>query len=95
MVTLAEVNPFFGDTSSVVLNSAGLNLRQGTYHVVDQATGAGADGNLTAVPQGGQAAYETWTTAQTGVGSANVYLQIDPSSQVDTASAGPRTSPRR
>jgi len=50
------------------------------------ATGAGADGNLTPVTQGGQAAYETWTTAQTGVGSANAYLQVDPSSQVYTAS---------
>ena len=49
------------------------------------ATGAGADGNLTAVTQGGQSAYETWTTAQTGVGSANVYLQVDPTSQVYTA----------
>ena len=51
------------------------------------ATGAGADGNLTATTQDGQAAYETWTTAQTGVGSANLYLQVDPSSQVYTASS--------
>ena len=163
-VTVAEVNPFFGFTGSVVLNPDGLNLDKGTYHVVDAltgtvppqttlasggvcvpvtlasaqlaqwkvlrgaapagtpvpascpvtnggattvsvsaaqsttgvgtglvflnvgATGHGADGNLTPVTQGGQAAYETWTTAQSGVGSANVYLQIDPSSQVDTAS---------
>jgi hypothetical protein len=50
------------------------------------ATGTGADGNLTQATQGGQAAYETWTSAQSGVSPANVYLQIDPSSQVDTAS---------
>lgn len=49
-------------------------------------TGQGADGNLTATTQGGQSAYATWTTAQSGVGTANVYLQVDPSSQVASAS---------
>ncbi|MBR7836594.1 beta-galactosidase [Actinospica durhamensis] len=50
------------------------------------ATGLGGDGNLYSVTQGGQAAYETWPNTQTGVSPANVYLQIDPSSQVYTAS---------
>ena len=50
------------------------------------ATGAGADGNLTQVTQDGQAAYETWTTAQSGTGAANIYLQVDPNSQVYTSS---------
>ena len=50
------------------------------------ATGAGADGNLTVTTIGGQSAYQTWTTAQTGVGSANAYLQLDPGSAVARAS---------
>jgi hypothetical protein len=49
-------------------------------------TGTGGDGNLTQATQGGQAAYETWTSAQSGVSPANIYLQLDPSSQVDKAS---------
>ena len=49
------------------------------------ATGAGADGNLTTTTIGGQSAYQTWTTAQTGVGSANAYLQLDPGSAVARA----------
>jgi hypothetical protein len=164
-LTLAEVNPYFAYDGAVELSPAGLDLRKGTYHVVDEtngtvpaqttlangeicapvdmpsatldqwtvvpgaapagtpvaancsltgngptsvsgtaaeagssgvgdgliflnvgATGAGADGNLTQLTQDGQAAYETWTTAQTGVGSANVYLQLNPTSQVYTAS---------
>ena len=51
------------------------------------ATGLGGDGNLYSVTQGGQAACETWPNTLTGVTPANVYLQIDPSSQVCTASA--------
>ncbi|RAG85517.1 glycoside hydrolase family 42 [Streptacidiphilus pinicola] len=50
------------------------------------STGLGADGNLTLVTQGGRAAYQTWTSAQSGVGPANLYLQLDPSSQVAKAS---------
>ncbi|MEY9912511.1 hypothetical protein ABIA35_008773 [Catenulispora sp. MAP12-49] len=50
------------------------------------ATGLGGDGNLTQVTQDGQTAYETWTSAQSGVTPANVYLQLDPSSQVAKAS---------
>lgn len=50
------------------------------------ATGQGADGNLTAVTQGGRAAYTTWTSKQSGAGAANVYLQVDPFSQVAKAS---------
>ncbi|HEY3482216.1 MAG TPA: hypothetical protein VGL02_25255, partial [Streptomyces sp.] len=50
------------------------------------ATGKGGDGNLTQVTQGGQTAYQTWTSAQSGVTPANVYLQLDPSSQVAKAS---------
>jgi hypothetical protein len=50
------------------------------------ANGQGADGNLSAVTQGGRAAYATWTSNQSGAAAANVYLQIDPSSQVAKAS---------
>jgi hypothetical protein len=159
-ITLGEVNPNFGYTGSVTLHPKGLNLVNGTYHVVDAltgqapaqkpladgsvcvpvtmqsaqlgqwsmlpgaapagtpvpaacpssssgatsvtgtagqsgggliymsvgATGQGADGNLIQVTQGGQTAYETWTSAQSGVTPANVYLQLDPSSQVAKAS---------
>lgn len=50
------------------------------------ATGAGADGNLTSTTLGGQSAYQTWTSAQSGAGSANAYLQLDPGSAVARAS---------
>ncbi|MFE0464065.1 beta-galactosidase [Kitasatospora sp. NPDC058965] len=50
------------------------------------STGQGADGNLTAVTQGGRSAYATWTRSQSGVNPANMYLQVDPSSQVAKAS---------
>ncbi|WP_194926518.1 beta-galactosidase [Catenulispora pinisilvae] len=50
------------------------------------ATGQGADGNLTQVTQDGQTAYETWTSSQSGVTPANIYLQLDPSSAVAKAS---------
>ncbi|MBF9069145.1 beta-galactosidase [Streptacidiphilus fuscans] len=49
------------------------------------STGQGADGNLTAVTQGGRAAYQTWTSAQSGATPANMYLQLDPTSQVAQA----------
>jgi hypothetical protein len=50
------------------------------------ATGAGADGNLTVTTIGGQSAYRTWTSDQSGVGPANAYLQLDPGSAVARAS---------
>jgi hypothetical protein len=50
------------------------------------ATNAGSDGNLTQITQGGESAYETWTTAQSGTGDANVYLQLAPMSAVESAS---------
>ena len=45
----------------------------------------GSDGNLTQITQGGETAYETWTTSQSGAGDANVYLQLDPLSAVEAA----------
>jgi hypothetical protein len=77
-----------GGSSSVTADAADdpTGAGSGLVFLNVGATGAGADGNLTVTTQGGQAAFETWTTAQTGVGSANAYLQIDPSSQVYTAS---------
>ena len=48
-------------------------------------TNPGADGNLTQITQGGEPAVETWTTAQSGSGDANVYLQLDPLSAVEAA----------
>ncbi|MBR7838689.1 choice-of-anchor D domain-containing protein [Actinospica durhamensis] len=50
------------------------------------STGSGSDGNLTQLTQGGETAYETWTTAQSGSGDANVYLQLAPMSAVEGAS---------
>ena len=56
-----------------------------TFQGVGQ-TNAGSDGNLTQITQGGETAYETWTSAQSGAGDANVYLQLDPLSAVEAAS---------
>jgi hypothetical protein len=50
------------------------------------STSPGSDGNLTQITQDGQAAYETWTTSQSGQGDANVYLRLDPMSAVEAAS---------
>jgi hypothetical protein len=50
------------------------------------STNHGADGNLTQITQGGQTAYETWTSAQSGVTPANVYLRLAPMSAVEAAS---------
>ena len=49
-------------------------------------TNQGSDGNLTQITQGGQTAYETWTSAQSGVTPANVYLRLAPASAVEAAS---------
>ena len=49
------------------------------------ATNAGSDGNLTQITQGGETAVETWTSAQSGAGDANVYLQLNPMSAVEAA----------
>jgi hypothetical protein len=48
-------------------------------------TGQGADGNLNLITQGGEQAVQTWTSAQSGAPVANVYLQVDPSSNVAAA----------
>jgi hypothetical protein len=45
----------------------------------------GSDGNLRLVTQAGQQAVATWTAQQSGVPGAYAYLQIDPSSPVDSA----------
>jgi hypothetical protein len=50
-------------------------------------TSSGSDGNLTQITQGGEQAVETWTTAQSGTGDANVYLQLNPMSAVEAAAA--------
>jgi hypothetical protein len=50
-------------------------------------TNSGADGNLTQITQGNEPAMETWTSSQSGAGDANVYLQNDPVSAVEAASA--------
>jgi hypothetical protein len=49
-------------------------------------TGRGADSNLSVVTQGGSQAVQTWTSAQSGVPGAYVYLQVDPSSAVAATS---------
>ncbi|HEY4462864.1 MAG TPA: beta-galactosidase, partial [Streptosporangiaceae bacterium] len=48
-------------------------------------TQPGSDGNLRLVMQDGQQAVATWTAQQSGVSGAYAYLQIDPSSPVDSA----------
>jgi hypothetical protein len=49
-------------------------------------TGQGADGNLKLISQAGVPAVQTWTSAQSGVPGADVYLQVDPSSNVAASS---------
>jgi hypothetical protein len=46
----------------------------------------GDDSDLSAITQDGTQAVQTETTAQSGANSANVYLQVDPTSAVATAS---------
>jgi hypothetical protein len=60
---------------------------QGLTFLGAGSTSSGSDGNLTQITQGGQTAYETWTTSQSGTGDANVYLQLNPMSAVEAASA--------
>lgn len=50
------------------------------------AATAGSDGNLRLVTQGGEQAVATWTAQQSGTPGAYAYLQVDPSSPVDSAS---------
>jgi hypothetical protein len=50
-------------------------------------TNSGSDGNLTQITQGGEPAVETWTSAQSGAGDANVYLQLNPMSAVEAAAS--------
>jgi hypothetical protein len=50
-------------------------------------TSSGSDGNLTQITQGGEQAVETWTSAQSGAGDANVYLQLNPLSAVEAAAS--------
>jgi hypothetical protein len=59
---------------------------QGLTFLEAGSTSPGSDGNLTQITQDGQAAYETWTTSQSGQGDANVYLRLDPMSAVEAAS---------
>jgi len=77
--------PATGSGATSVTGTAG-QTGGGLLFLSVGATGEGGDGNLTQVTQGGQTAYETWTSAQSGVTPANVYLQLDPSSQVAKAS---------
>lgn len=49
-------------------------------------TGQGADGNLNLISQVGVQAVQTWTSAQSGAPGADVYLQLDPSSNVAASS---------
>jgi len=58
---------------------------QGLTFLEVGSTSPGSDGNLTQITQGGETAYETWTTSQSGSGDANVYLQLDPMSAVEAA----------
>jgi hypothetical protein len=159
-ITLADTSPYFANTGSVAFSPRGLNLRPGTYHLVDAATGKavpqvaerdgdvcapvdmasatlaqwmmtpgpapagtpvpatcpvsrasgastvsatasqtsglafpglgnndqGDDSDLSAITQDGTQAVQTSTTARSGASSANVYLEVDPSSAVAAAS---------
>lgn len=80
--------PVTGGGATTVTGTAGQDGGGAVFLGVGD-TGQGADGNLTATTQGGQAAYATWTSAQSGAPTANAYLQVDPGSQV--ASAGTLT----
>jgi len=70
-----------GSTVSVTAGQSGGGMR---FLNVGQ-TGQGADGNLTSTSQNGDAAVETWTSAQSGAPGAYAYLQVDPASSVATS----------
>ena len=84
--TAASSCPVTGAGADSVTATAGQNGGGLTFLGIGQ-TNSGADGNLTQITQGGVPAVETWTTSQSGSGDANVYLQLDPLSAVEAASA--------
>jgi hypothetical protein len=75
------------ETGATTVSATAGQAGQGLTFLEVGSTSAGSDGNLTQITQGGETAYETWTTSQSGTGDANVYLQIDPLSAVEAASS--------
>ncbi|MHA7984855.1 hypothetical protein ACX9R5_03535 [Rathayibacter sp. CAU 1779] len=81
--TTCPVSP--GSSESTVSVTAGQPGEGMQFLGVGQA-GHGADGNLSATTQDGTPAVQTWTSDQSGAPTANVYLQVDPSSAVAASS---------
>ncbi|HXL90102.1 MAG TPA: discoidin domain-containing protein, partial [Streptosporangiaceae bacterium] len=75
------------ETGATTVSATAGQAGQGLTFLQVGTTNSGSDGNLTQITQGGETAYETWTSAQSGAGDANVYLQINPLSAVEAASA--------
>jgi hypothetical protein len=75
------------ETGATSVSATAGQAGQGLTFLQVGTTNSGSDGNLTQITQGGETAYETWTSAQSGAGDANVYLQINPLSAVEAASA--------
>ena len=74
------------ETGATSVSATAGQAGQGLTFLQVGTTNSGSDGNLTQITQGGETAYETWTSAQSGAGDANVYLQINPLSAVEAAS---------
>jgi hypothetical protein len=74
------------ETGATFVSATAGQQGQGLTFLEVGSTSSGSDGNLTQITQDGEAAYETWTTSQSGQGDANVYLQLDPMSAVEAAS---------
>ena len=83
--TASSACPVSGTGATSVTATAG-QVGGGLQFLGIGQTNSGADGNLTQISQSGTTAEETWTTAQSGSGDANVYLQLDPLSAVEAAS---------
>jgi hypothetical protein len=74
------------ETGATSVSATAGQTGQGLTFLEVGSTSAGSDGNLTQTTTGGETAYETWTTSQSGSGDANIYLQMDPMSAVEAAS---------
>jgi hypothetical protein len=75
------------ETGATTVSATAGQAGQGLTFLQVGTTNSGSDGNLTQITQGGETAYETWTSSQSGAGDANVYLQINPLSAVEAASS--------
>jgi Beta-galactosidase len=69
------------DSGAVSVSGTAGQPNDGVIFLGLGGTDKGADGNLRDTTQDGTAAVETWTSAESGAPTSNIYLQLDPSSQ--------------